>query len=218
MDAISRSVSNWDWITLILFVGLVIITVGKYFFKASFFSFVALPFNRKYLTINKKKGRLFNGFHILLTVFQVLNISLFLFLTRSYAQGEDPDASPYLFWVVLALLCIYLLIKIILQLGNGYFFENSPLMMNLIFEKLSYFNYSGILAFVGNLLLIYIFHNYLPVAYTVILLILVINGIGLTNIFRNHQKLIVPNIFYFILYLCTLEIAPLVIFISFLNS
>ncbi|MEM6541462.1 MAG: DUF4271 domain-containing protein, partial [Bacteroidota bacterium] len=62
------------------------------------------------------------------------------------------------------------------------------------------------------------FHNYLPVAYTVILLILVINGIGLTNIFRNHQKLIVPNIFYFILYLCTLEIAPLVIFISFLNS
>ncbi len=218
MDAIYRNIPNWDWITLILIAGLVIITMGKYFFKTSFFTFITLPFNRKYITLNKKKAKLINGFHILITIFQVLNISLFIFLTRSYWLGENPNNSQAMFWIIVGMLCTFILVKIALQLGNGYFFENSPLMMELIFEKISYLNYSGLVAFLGNLLLIYVFRNYLPLGYIFVFLILVINLIGLGTILRNRQKLIIPNIFYFILYLCTLEIAPLVIFISYLNS
>ena len=218
MNAVYRSIANWDWITLILFAGLVIITLGKYFFKTSFFTFITLPFNRKYITLNKKKAKLINGFHILITIFQVLNISLFIFLIHNYWLGQNPNGSPAMFWIIVGLLCTFILTKIALQLGNGYFFENSPLMKELIFEKISYFNYSGLVAFLGNLMLIYVFRNYLPLGYTFVFLILLINLIGLGAIFRNHQKLIMPNIFYFILYLCTLEIAPLVIFISYLNS
>ncbi|WFO18183.1 DUF4271 domain-containing protein [Cellulophaga baltica 4] len=34
---------------------------------------------------------------------------------------------------------------------------------------------------------------------------------GWVTAIRNHQKLITNNFFYFILYLCALEIAPLVL-------
>ena len=218
MNVIPRDVPNWDWITLILFSSLVIITVGKYFFKSSFFSFLMLPFNNKYLTLNKKKGKLVNGFHILLTISQVINISLFIFLSRNRLLERDPGANISEFWIVTGLVLGFILVKIILQLGNGFFFENHTLMLDLIFEKLTYFNYAGLIAFVANIFLMYIAKGNIPAVYAIFILLVIVNLVGLGNMFRHHQKLIVPNLFYFILYLCTLEIAPLVILISFLNG
>jgi len=42
-------------------------------------------------------------------------------------------------------------------------------------------------------------------------LIILINSVGLVTTFKNHQKLILNNLFYFILYLCALEIGPYLI-------
>ena len=218
MNAVYRNELNWDWITLILFASLLLITLSKYFFRNSFFTFIALPFNNKYITLNKKKGKLVNGFHILMTIFQVLNLSLFAFLSYNIWLEQSAGSYPAIYGVMLVVLLTFLLVKITLQFGNGYFFENHSLMMNLIFEKLSYFNYGGLIAFLGNLMLIYVVRDYMPLVYGFIILILVVNFIGVGKIFNAHQKLITPHIFYFILYLCTLEIAPLMIFISYLNS
>jgi len=49
-------------------------------------------------------------------------------------------------------------------------------------------------------------------------LILLINAIGIAKLLKNYQKALFPYFMYFILYLCTLEIAPLVLIGSYLKG
>lgn len=218
MNSEFRNIVSFDWMTLILVFSLLLLVLSKYFFRSSFLTFFILPFNNKYLALNKKKGRLFNWFHVLLTLFQLLNITLFAFVAENILSETSIATYPIIFWAMLFGFLGFILVKIILQLGNGYFFENLNTMSDLIFEKLTYFNYSGIIAFLGNIILIYIAQDSKPVVYVIFGLILLVNGIGLVTILRNHQKLILGNILYFILYLCTLEISPLVIIGSYLKD
>lgn len=218
MNPIYRSIINLDWITLILALSLLLLSLGKYFFRSSFFNFIILPFNNKYITLHKKKGKLFQGFHIIMCIFQMANLALFIFVAQNLFQKQPLDVYSDFYLIIIAGLLLYFLVKIGLQIGNGYFFENPGLMTALIFEKLSYFNYGGLIAFMGNILVIYVFPGSITIIYVVILLLLIMNGIGIVKILRNLQKLIVSHTFYFILYLCTLEISPIAIIISYLNS
>ncbi len=218
MNPIYRSTTYLDWMTLILLFCLVLLVLGKYLFKTSFFNFIILPFNNKYITLNKKKGKLFYGFHLIMSVFQIANLSLFLFISRNIFFGQHLTTSPEFYVVVIMGILIFLLVKTVLQIGNGYFFENNELMTDIIFEKLTYFNYGGLIAFLGNVLVIYVFPGDKSIIYLIFLLLIGINGIGIIKILRTHQKLIISNTFYFILYLCTLEISPIAVLVSYLNS
>ncbi|MGB5275379.1 MAG: DUF4271 domain-containing protein, partial [Flavobacteriaceae bacterium] len=71
--------------------------------------------------------------------------------------------------------------------------------------------------FMANAVLSYVFIDSKIVVYVAIFLILLINIIGWSTLLKNHQNFIAGNFFYFILYLCALEIAPLVLIGSYLN-
>ena len=79
MEPISKTVESLDWMTMVLFFSMIVLALGKYLFQNKFLNFMILPFNNKYVVLYNKKGRLFNWFHILLTIFQLINLSLFLF-------------------------------------------------------------------------------------------------------------------------------------------
>ena len=174
--------------------------------------------NHMNLSWNKKKGRLIQGFHILLVLFQLINYALLFFIARSFIRYGTLDTSYEIFLALILGLLVFLLLKVGLQMGTGYFFENKELMTELVFEKMTYFNYAGLMVFVGNILAIYIFPGSIPLIYIIIMVALIINGIGIVKMLRNYQKLIMGNTFYFILYLCTLEISPIAIITSYLNS
>ena len=113
-------------------------------------------------------------------------------------------------------LILFLVAKIFFQLGNGFVFNTNRVITEFIFKKLSYFNYSGLVMFLANVLLAYVLKESTTVVYIALGLILFINGMGLALLIRNHQNFITANFFYFILYLCALEIAPLVIIGSYI--
>jgi hypothetical protein len=98
-----------------------------------------------------------------------------------------------------------------LQFGNGFIFNINKIVSEIIFKKLSYLNYSGIVMLIANLLLYYVFRESKAVVFISLLLVFLINVIGWTTTLRNHQKFIASNFVYFILYLCALEIAPIII-------
>ncbi len=218
MEVIYRSVDSLDWITLIIFSSLLLLTLSKYLFKGMFSNFIILPFNNKYVTLYNKKGKLFNWFHLLLTIFQLVNFSLFIFLSKNILSSEGFGSYPVVFFAALGILIGFLLVKMGIQMANGFVFDANELVSGLIFNKLSYFNYSSCIAFLANIILTYILKDSKPVVYISIFCIFFVNGIGLVNALRNHQKLISINFFYFILYLCALEIAPLVLIGSYLND
>ena len=167
-----------------------------------------------------KKEKLINWFHIFFTVFQVFNFSLFLYLSWKAIFGplKEPDLNSYLYPIILGTLFLFLVVKVLLQLGNGFIFNSNKIISELIFKKLSYLNHSGLIMFMANIILTYVFKDSKAVIYGTFFLILLINGIGWVTLLRNHQKFIANNFFYFILYLCALEIAPWVIIGGYLRD
>jgi len=165
-----------------------------------------------------KKEKLFNWFHIFFTLFQIINFSLFIFLAADVFIVTNDDAFPFLYPILLMGITAFIVLKIILQLGNGLIFGSSKIITELIFKKLSYLNYTGFIMFLANLLLAYPNKGSKLVVFVAIFLILLINVIGWITLLRNHQKFIANYFFYFILYLCALEISPIIIIGSYLQN
>ncbi len=218
MEPAFRTITAYDWVTLIIFISLVLLVIAKILFGSRFMNFIILPFNSKYIFMYNKKDRLIHGFHLFLTAFQILNFSLYLFWVLSVLQGPNSSQSPLFFLMILGLMLGFVVLKILLQLGNALVFDNYKTISEFIFKKLSYLNYSSGIMFVSNIIFAYIEPGSLAVVYASIFLILVVNMIGWVTLIKSRQKFITAYFFYFILYLCALEISPLVIIAHYLNA
>jgi len=194
------------------------VVLAKGVFYTRFLNFIILPFNNKYIFMYNKKEKLLNWFNLFFGLFLIINLSLFLYIGSDILLISDQNSSIIRFPLILGSLVLFLFIKLALQMGNGFIFGTEKMITEVIFKKLSYFNYSGLIMFVANVILIYIAIGSKVVFYVAILLILLVNVIGWITILRNHQKFITSNFFYFILYLCALEIAPFILIGSFLKD
>ena len=108
----------------------------------------------------------------------------------------------------LAVLClIFVLSKFLIEkiIATTFNIEEFAEQFNL--QKVSYRTFIGILLLPVN---IYLFYNNASdiLIYCIIGVILIINMLTYLVSLRIYQNLVVGNLFYFILYLCALEIAP----------
>ncbi len=218
MNPIEKTITSLDWMTITLFVGLVVLALGKYLFHKKFLNFIILPFNDKYILLHNKKGQFSHWFHLLLTLFQLINLSLFIFLVLNVFDLIPYEKTVVVYLIILGFLALFELVKFFLQMFVGLVFNNLNLVGSLIFSKISYLNYSSIIISIANILLIYIATSSKATIYMALTLIILINGIGMAKLLKNHQKALFPYFMYFILYLCALEIAPLVLIGSYLKG
>lgn len=217
MDIESRLLDNTDWITLVIFFSLLLMVVAKQLFQSRFLNFIILPFNNKYVTLYSKKDKMRHGFHLLMTSFQILNTALYIYLSYNILFKNDDSQGIFMFGIVLGVVVLFVLLKLIVQLANGFVFNNLKIVSDLIYKKHTYLNYSGLVMLVANVIMTYIAKDSETVVFLSLFLILIINFIGLITILKYHQKLISNYFFYFILYLCALEIAPLIFIANFLK-
>ena len=218
MEALQRTFHSNDWITVVFLLSLFCLVFARAFFLSRFQNFMILPFNNKYIFLYNKKGRLQHGFHLALTLFGFLNLSLYLVLSGKALFGQDFEPGGYYLLTIGGFLAGFFLIKMGLQLAGGFILEFGDLSSSVIFKKMTYLNYSALVMFAANLLLGYVAGDSKPVVFASIFLILGINGIGWIGILKIHQKVISSHLFYFILYLCALEIAPFLIVANLLND
>ncbi|MDX1362708.1 MAG: DUF4271 domain-containing protein [Arenibacter latericius] len=211
MEAILRNPTTADWISIILFSSLLLIVLAKNLFYRRFLDFIILPFNNKYIFMYNKKDRIFNWFNVLLSVFQVLNLSLFLFfINETFFAPLEKYALETYGYLFLGLALVFVL-KLFFQLGNGFIFNSEQPISEIVFKKLSYFNYSSIIMLISSVILNFVYPGSKIVILASSLLILFINGIGWFTTLKSHRKFITSNFVYFILYLCALEVAPIIL-------
>ncbi|MGB5229342.1 MAG: DUF4271 domain-containing protein [Eudoraea sp.] len=218
MEPVQRVINNIDWITAIIFSSILFMAIAKNLFYNRFLNFILLPFNNKYIFMYNKKDKLLNWFNIFFTIFQLLNFSLFIYLTSNILYNSESELYPVVFSIILGLLFLFLFAKILLQMGGGFVFNNNKIISEFIFKKLSYLNYSSIIMLAANIILAYVLKDSKIVVFVSIFLIVVVNVIGWITIIKNYQKVISSYFFYFILYLCALEIAPIVIIANYLKD
>jgi hypothetical protein len=218
MEPVHRVINNIDWITAIIFSSILFMVIAKNLFYNRFLNFIILPFNNKYIFMYNKKDKLLNWFNIFFTIFQLLNFSLFIYLASTILSNSESDLFPVVFIIILGFLFLFLFGKIFVQMGGGFVFNNNKIVSEFIFKKLSYLNYSSIIMLAANIVITYVLKDSKIVVFVSIFLIVVVNVIGWITIIKNYQKLISSYFFYFILYLCALEIAPFVIIANYLKD
>ena len=218
MEPVHRVINNIDWITAIIFSSIFFMVIAKNLFYQRFLNFIILPFNNKYIFMYNKKDKLLNWFNIFFTLFQLLNFSLFIYLASNILTNSESYQYPVVFLIILGFLFLFLFGKILLQMGCGFVFNNNKIISEFIFKKLSYLNYSSIIMLASNIIITYVLTDSKIVVFASIFLIVVVNVIGWITIIKNYQKLISGYFFYFILYLCALEIAPFVIIVNYLKD
>ena len=84
-------------------------------------------------------------------------------------------------------------------------------MNDYLFQKITYKNYLGLILLPINILLIYVVTPSKSIFFVAISLLFIVNLMGFLESVKSHLSLIKSNLFYFILYLCALEIAPYLI-------
>jgi hypothetical protein len=205
-----REIISNDWFTVFLILGLAFITLCKYLFAPRFKDFVTVISNSKYLKIYARDQKFIDGFDALLFLNLIITVSIFSYIV--YASIVHPSEFNLTeFFKLIFGVGVLFLIKVLLERLIGSVFEIDALIDSYLFQKTTYKNYTGLILLPINGLLIYTISPTKPVIYACLGLIVLINLLGFISSFKNHQKLLLNNLFYFILYLCALEIGPYLI-------
>jgi len=204
-----ETVSN-EWFTIFIIIALIFLTLSKFLFSRRFEDFLAVIGNSKYLKIYARDQKFVDGFDSFLFINLVISVSIFSFL--AYTEFINPsDFDLFQFFKILFGISALMLIKVLLERLIGSLFEIDALIDSYLFQKTTYRNYIGLILLPVNILLIYAFSPTKIIIYIVLSIILIVNLIGFITSLRNHQKTLLNNFFYFILYLCALEIGPYLI-------
>lgn len=205
-----RNVYSIELFTILLVVCLVIIALAKLKSPKRFEDFLYVLGNSKYLKIYSREQKFFDSFDALLFGNLMLCLGVFSFIIYQNSYNIKSIDINILFKLTTGI-SIFILIKVLLERLIGSLFEIDKLIDEYLFQKISYKNYLGLLLLPINAILLYSFPVALNLVYVFIGLLLIVNIIGLITSFKTHQNLIKNNLFYFILYLCALEIAPYII-------
>ena len=205
-----RNVPTYELFTILIVVSLLFITLAKAIYPRRFNDFVSVIGNSKYLKIYVREQKFLDKFDALLFVNLVLSFAIFSFICVHYDSALLTPSSDDLFKLVVGI-GIFVLIKVLLERLIGSLFEIDKLIDAYLFQKISYKNYLGLLLLPINVFLIFSFKPNLTIIYIIIIILLIINVSGLFTTIKTNQSLIKQNLFYFILYLCALEIAPYII-------
>ena len=205
-----RNVPTYELFTIIIVVSLLFITLAKALYPKRFNDFVSVVGNSNYLKIYLREQKFFDKFDALLFVNLILSITIFSFICVRYDNVILNPSIDDLFKLFVGI-GIFVLIKVLLERLIGSLFEIDKLIDAYLFQKISYKNFLGLLLFPINVFLIFSFKSNLTIIYIIIIILFIINVSGLVTTIKTNQSLIKQNLFYFILYLCALEIAPYII-------
>jgi hypothetical protein len=205
-----REVLFNDLYTIIIVAGLAIIVSAKLLNFNRFTDFIRLFGTTNYLKIYFKDHRFLDPFDILLFLNFCINGTLTGILTYTIFV-QNLELNALLFIKLGTLLGSWVLLKILLEIGIGHLFDIPKLFHSYVFQQVSFLNFLGVVLLPLNSLLIFSILNHYILMITTLVISGVILFVGFMKSIKTYQKLLTNNFFYFILYLCTLEIGPYIV-------
>ena len=202
-----RLSDNSDWVTLLFLICFATIAVTKSVFENRFGDFANLLFSDKYIKVYRESSNLKNGFTIALFFVQVISFAFFIQISLSlFGYASKTDWILYI--RIVTFLLFFILSKFLVEKIIATTFNIEEFMEQFNLQKITYRTYIGIIILPINIILFYynaVSQN-IPIA--IITIILLLSVLTYSLAIKKYQNVIFSKLFYFILYLCTLEIAP----------
>ena len=203
----NRIIESLDWVTLIMVGCILIIAILKVIYPKRFNDFIRLPVSNNYFLAKGKSEELRHPFSILLFVIQLISISLFVNLFFL----EKGKANVLLFLQILFVVFVFIIVKTSIEKMIGAIFSIEKLIDHYIYEKLSYRNFLSLLLIITNLIFYFSIKPDLNILLILTGILFLVNMLILSYSYKNYRSLIFSNLFYFLLYICALEISPYLI-------
>jgi len=213
IQATERLIASKDGYTFVFLVIVCLLLLARALFGGRLVFANYFLFTNAHLLKDNKEVKF--GLHFILLVVSALTFSVLLFvIIQNYEVLKvDMDATK-LFLLITAVVFFYLLFSSLISELLGRLLGIKELVRAYVIFKISYLK--TIVLFLLPLLLLVVYAPLyqlgilkMTVACTLVLLVL-----RAALILINNKNLILNELFYFILYLCTLEIAPLVIILK----
>ncbi|PQV51594.1 uncharacterized protein DUF4271 [Jejuia pallidilutea] len=205
-----REVPSHTLYIFLLLIGLVTIALAKSIAPKRFNDFILVISNSRYLKIYGKDQKFLDYYDGLLFLNLVISGAIFCALCLEHLTNTVQINVTLIFKLAVGI-GVFMLAKVLLERLIASLFEIDTIIDNYLFQKISYKNYLGLLLLPINAILIFSITPNKNIIYAVLAILFLVNLSGLITSFKAHQNEIKNNYFYFILYLCALEIAPYVI-------
>ena len=203
---------NNDWITLIFIFIFMVLTVLKVVYKKRLSNGLTFFISKKYLSIyyHKEKNKLLNLFQSLFFIVQLLVVSLIIYLANTYFHFQ-PKLLTFSGYILLFFgVALYFSLRYLIGLLFALLFDFKKEFRKIVYDKTNYLN--NLILWILPFLVVSIYipeqKKFLEFTFLVFILLLILRY---SLLLINNKNLIYNNLFYFILYLCALEIAPLII-------
>ena len=202
-----RIIENKDWATALFVLSLILIALTKSVFENRFNDFTKLIYSDKYIKMYRDSSHLMSGFTIALFVVQIISFSFFLQLFLSY-YGRASKSDWMLFIQLFTFITYFILAKFLIEKIIATAFKIEEFMEQFNLKKATYRTYIGLIILPIDLILYYFDVFSKNIFLPIFVIALIINLFTYLLTIKNYQSLIMGKLFYFILYLCALEIAP----------
>lgn len=208
MEAVKRAIVSNDWITLVLLAIFILLVLVKYTYPRRFENFFKLFATNKYLLLTGKEPKISHPFNILMFGVNVISVSFFIFLFYQTFVPSEIIRPKIVFVRIATAYSAFVLLKFSVEkiMANILSLENK--INFYLFHKWTYRNFIALFLLPANIAFIYIWKPGLTAFYLLFGLIFIMNLLVHINIYKKNQQFILSNWFYFILYLCALEIGP----------
>ena len=202
-----RITGTRDWATILFVLSLAILAINRSIFEVRFSEFIKLAYSDKYTKIYKDSSNMLSWFTISMFIIQLISFSFLIQLLLSY-YGLVEKTSWISFIQIITLTGVFILSKYLIEkiIAAAFKIEDFNEQYNL--RKVNYRAYIGLLLLPVNIIL---FYNKEPQPIVLYIIIGILVAAALYSYLvslRIYQNLILSKLFYFILYLCALEIAP----------
>ncbi len=208
-EVIERIFISKDWITIILLIVITLLIFNKIRNPLKFTKLQTLLYSSSYFgSYSKSSPLLVSVFNVIFIVVFSIVISLLLFVAV-IQYGLSNNSDIILFFKILIYVFSYIIVRFVLGFLLALLFEIEKEQQYFSFLKLSYLSSFSIL------ILPFLIVNFYINSHLFSQILITIAGLLLFYFFvlqiKNNQKLIFSKMFYFILYICALEIAPYMI-------
>tara|TARA_B100001248_G_C27395436_1_gene465210 strand:- start:786 stop:1409 length:624 start_codon:yes stop_codon:yes gene_type:complete len=202
-----RDIISNDSLTILLFGSIFFIIILKKIDPVIFSH--NLSFRKKEL-VNKISTNLWGikFLEILYNLLFISNISILL------AFFKDQNFDLIIYYELFKYIFIFYTSKVLFDIIIGKVFSINGIMKSYVWQKLVYCNSLGIILLLFNFFIAYTIYDKQYIISFFIALSVLYLIFAYFSIFFSMKKVIYKNWFYFILYLCTLEIIPYYYLIS----
>jgi hypothetical protein len=202
-----RIVENKDWATALFIFAFVLIAIAKSMFENRFNEFSRLIISDKYIKVYRDSSQMSSWFTVSLFVVQLISLSFFIQLAL-HTFGIVSKTDWLIYIQIITFLTFYILSKYLIELIIATSFDIEEFVEQFNLQKVSYRTYIGVFLLPINCFLFYSDSISKELLLGFIAIVLIINLFTYLVSLKNYQNILMSKLFYFILYLCALEIAP----------